>query len=414
MTGPPQSLPPPGAWRMAALAFLMQNSATGLTFGSFGAIVLAIEAQFRTTRTLASLGVSLAVVSLSLLAPFLGTVLVRRVPIRRVMIAGIVLGAGGYASLALVDDIRAALAIYLLIIGPSLVMFGALPSNTLVSSWFGDRPGRALGLVNMPLFITLVPLASTAILAAHGLSAVFACVAVAHLAVLPFAFAVHDGPYAGASAGKDLGAGSGAILIRGEFWLLAIAGGIIVGAGIMKISHLVAIVTGQGHSAETATLLLAISGGAGMLGSPLFGWLADRIGGVGALMANALLQSATFFILLAPVGLPALVIDAVLIGACGAGVSATQGVIFSHLFGPANFARVFGLMSIATLPFLFGMTPLAGLLYDRSGSYALPVAVTIGLLFVAALVLLPLLAAERRTRRSAAFARHKTAAFSKE
>jgi len=82
--------------------------------------------------------------------------------------------------------------------------------------------------------------------------------------------------------------------------------------------------------------------------------------------------------------------------------------------GPANFARVFGLMSIATLPFLFGMTPLAGLLYDRSGSYALPVAVTIGLLFVAALVLLPLLAAERRTRRSAAFARHKTAAFSKE
>ena len=60
------------------------------------------------------------------------------------------------------------------------------------------------------------------------------------------------------------------------------------------------------------------------------------------------------------------------------------------------------------------MTPLAGLLYDRSGSYALPVAVTIGLLFVAALVLLPLLAAERRTRRSAAFARHKTAAFSKE
>lgn len=414
MTAAPQSPPPPGAWRMAALAFLTQNSATGLTFGSFGAIVLAIQSQFHTTRTLASLGVSLAVVTLSLLAPFLGTMLVRRVPIRRVMIAGLLLGAAGYALLAWVGDIRALLAIYLLIIGPSLVMFGALPSNTLVSSWFGDRPGRALGLVNMPLLVSLVPLASAAILGAHGLSAVFACVAVTHLLVLPFAFAVRDGPYAGAGTGKDLGAGSGAILARPEFWLLAVGGGIIVGAGIMKISHLVAIVTGQGYSAATATMLLAISGGAGMLGSPLFGWLADRIGGVGALIANALLQSATFFILLAPVGVPALVVDAVLIGACGAGVSATQGVIFSHLFGPANFARVFGLMSIATLPFLFGMTPLAGLLYDRSGSYALPVAVTIAMLFAAALVLLPLLAAERRLRRPAGFARGTVVSFSKE
>ncbi|MBN8841363.1 MAG: MFS transporter [Sphingomonadales bacterium] len=414
MTGAQQSPPPPGAWRMAALALLMQNSATGLTFGSFGAIVLAIQSQFHTTRTYASLGVSLAVVTLSLLAPFLGTMLVRRVPIRRVMIAGLLLGAAGYALLAWVSDIRALLAIYLLIIGPSLVMFGALPSNTLVSSWFGDRPGRALGLVNMPLFVSLVPLASAAILGAHGLSAVFACVAVTHLIVLPFAFAVRDGPYAAAGPGKDLGAGSGAILARPEFWLLAVGGGIIVGAGIMKISHLVAIVTGQGHSAATATMLLAISGGAGMLGSPLFGWLADRIGGVGALIANALLQSATFFILLAPVGVPALVVDAVLIGACGAGVSATQGVIFSHLFGPANFARVFGLMSIATLPFLFGMTPLAGLLYDRSGSYALPVAVTIAMLFTAALVLLPLLGAERRLRRPAGFARGTGVSFSKE
>jgi len=400
MTGTAQSLPPPGAWRMAGLAFLMQNSATGLTFGSFGAIVLAIEAQFHTTRTLASLGVSLAVVTLSLLAPFLGSVLIRRVPIRRVMIAGLLLGALGYALLAWVSDIRALLAIYLLIVGPSLVMFGALPSNTLVSSWFGDRPGRALGLVNMPLFVTLVPLASGAILGAHGLSAVFACVAVAHLIVLPFAFAVRDGPCIAASPGKEPGTAS-AILARPAFWLLAVGGGIVVGAGIMKIGHLVAIVTAQGHSAEIGTMLLAISGAAGMFGSPLFGWLADRIGGAGALIANALLQAATFFILLAPVGVPLLVVDAVLIGACGAGVVAAKGVLFSHLFGPANFARVFGLTSIATLPFLFGMTPLAGLLYDRSGSYALPVAVTIALLFAAALILLPLLAAERRPDASA-------------
>ncbi|MGH6780567.1 MAG: MFS transporter [Sphingomonadaceae bacterium] len=388
----------PGAWKMAGLAFVIQNSATGLTFGSFGTIVLAIEAQFRTSRTLASLGISLAILALSLLAPFIGAVLVKRLPIRRAMMAGVLLGAAGYALLAFAGSIYALLAIYLFLIGPSLVLFGALPSNTLVSTWFGDDPGRALGFANMPLFVMLVPLASAAILAAHGLGAVFGAIALAHLAVLPFVLAVADGPHSGMEAAAPQRSPTREIIGRRDFWLLAVGGGIVVGAGTMKVAHLVAIVTGQGHSIATATMLLAISGGSGMLGSLLFGWLADRIGGVPTLIINALVQCATFFILLAPVSVSVLVLDAVLIGACGGGVMATKAVIFGHLFGQRNFPRVFGLMSIATLPFLFGMTPLAGLLYDRSGNYALPVAATIALLAFAAAILLPLVAAERRAR----------------
>lgn len=387
------------AWKMAGLAFVTQNSATGLTFGSFGTIVLAIEAHFRTSRTLASLGISLAILTLSALAPLLGAMLVKRIPIRRAMIAGVLLGAFGYALLAVAPSIQVLLAIYMVVIGPSLVLFGALPSNSLVSTWFGDKAGQALGFANMPLLVTLVPLASTALLAAHGLQWVFAAIAIAHLLILPFALRVSEGPYSGKNEAAAVGDGSAESFIeRRDFWLLAIGGGIIVGAGTMKIAHLVAIVTEQGHSIATGTMLLAISGGTGMIGSLLFGWLADRIGGVPALILNALVQCATFFILLAPVGIPLLVLDSALIGACGGGVMAVKGVIFGHLFGQRNFPRVFGLMSIATLPFLFAMTPLAGLLYDHSGSYTLPVIATIGLLALAAIILSPLIAVERRAR----------------
>ena len=369
-------------WRMAGLAFLTQNFATGLTFGSFGAILLAIEARHQTTRTLSSLGLSLAIVSLSLLAPILGTALTKRISIRTSMAAGICLGALGYSLLALAPNIHTLLAIYLFIIGPSLVLFGNLPSNTLVATWFGARPGKAMGLVNMPILVMLTPLAAAAILNSFGLGAVFVAIAIAHLCILPCVLLVKDGPFAlrGASVAP---VGQDRLFVRPEFWLLAVACGIASGAGVMKMSHLAAIVIEQGYSVTLAVQLLAISGAAGLLGSPLFGWLADRIGGLRAMVLNVLIQAASFSILLAPIGPTALFLDAIVIGVCGAGVTPALGVIYARLFGPENYGRALGLMSFATLPFVFGMTPLASALFDVSGDYVAPIAAMTMLLIMA-------------------------------
>ncbi len=385
---------------MAGLAFLMQNAATGLTFGSFGAILLAIEARYQTSRTLSSLGLSLAIVTLSLAAPFLGAVLTKRVSIRASMAAGICLGAVGYALLAVAPSIHALLAIYLFIIGPSLVLFGNLPSNTLVSTWFGARPGKAMGLVNMPILVMLTPLAATAILNRLGLSAVFAAVAIAHLCALPFVLLVRDGPFASGKSPKPA-APADKILVRPLFWLLSIASGIASGAGVMKMSHLAAIVIGQGYDASFAVQLLAISGAAGLLGSPLLGLLADRIGGLRAMVVNALVQAASFAILLAPIGAPALFVDAIVIGLCGAGIPAAQGVMFSHLFGPNNYGRVLGLMSFATLPFVFGMTPLSSFLFDLSRTYSAPITAVAGLLVGAGAIFAGIDFWDRRTLKNA-------------
>ena len=52
------------------------------------------------------------------------------------------------------------------------------------------------------------------------------------------------------------------VLTRRLFWVLAIATGIVSGAGVMKISHLAAIVIGQGYAQDLAVNLLAASGAA--------------------------------------------------------------------------------------------------------------------------------------------------------
>lgn len=380
--------------RMLLLAFLGQNLVIGLTFGSFGTSVLAIQATFHTSRTLASLGLSLVILAICCTSPFIGARL-ERWTIRRTMLCGVLLGLAGYLLLSVASSIQALLAIYAFLIGPSLALSSTLVTSTLAANWYVAGRGRALGIVNMPVAVMLVPLVSVAILQRYGLHAVFLAVAAAHVPLLLIATLVVDRPEQVGQ--RPLGeapcalapVSTGPVLTDREivrqpaFWLLTFAIGMIVGAGAMKIAHMVPLMVEMHRSLDEATLLLAISGGAGMFGSLLFGWLADRLGGALALALNAGVQGVVWIILLLPVGMPLLLVDASVVGLCGGGISSAQGVLFGRLYGTANFARIFGLISFSTVPFLFGMTPLAGLLYDYSGTYLVTIGATVLGLFLA-------------------------------
>jgi cyanate permease len=109
-----------------------------------------------------------------------------------------------------------------------------------------------------------------------------------------------------------------------------------------------------------------------------------------------------WFIFLMPVSIPLLVVDALIIGMCGGGVMAAQGVFFSHRFGVANFGRVAGLVSIASLPILAGLSPVAGYLRERTGGYNVPVMLLIVASIMAAAILIYLALGERQRRLRAA------------
>jgi hypothetical protein len=61
---------------------------------------------------------------------------------------------------------------------------------------------------------------------------------------------------------------------------------------------------------------------------------------------------------------------AALIALHGAGIFAAGGLALSERFGQASFARAFGLINLAILPFMVASVPLAGHVYVRTGSYA--------------------------------------------
>ncbi len=389
-------------WRQIGIATVAMNVATGLAFGSFGTLVLAIEQEYHAGRSASSLALSLMILSMSISASILGKLL-ERVSIRMVMVGGAGLSAAAFALASVAQTSGQLLSIYLVLLGPGTAMLGFLPSMTLAARWSTpDRRGMALGVINLPVMVMIVPLAIAPVLESEGIRTVYRLLAGIDLLIVPLLLMVRDHPalpaVPDAEALLDDKVAATGILRSPAFWLVVLAVGLIVGAGTAKVAHFIPLLIGQGRRFAEANLLLALAGGAGLIGSFVFGWLADRIGGTMAMLLNALIQAATWTILLAPVTMPILIVDAIVVGACGGGVQACLGVALATLFGSRAFSRALGLASLFNLPLLFGMTPLTSMLFEATGNYHLAIGFLIAGFLLAALALSTLPRKERRAR----------------
>lgn len=382
--------------RMILLAALSQSVATGFMFGSFGAFVVPIEERMGVNRGLSAAGASLVILAIGLVAPFLG-VAMRRFGLRRLLLAGALLCAGGYAGAAAANTIWVLLLCYGLLIGPGVALLGLAVPTALVANWFVAGRGRAIGIVNMPVAVAIVPTIVAQLLPRIGFQGTYLVLSGCTLLLVPALFWVIDHPERlGLKAhGQDDSApeeGGGrpvpaATLVRtADYWRVALAAAIIAGGGATLATHIMAFAIGEGVEPKVAAVLLALLGAAGVVGSLAYGMLSDRLGGRRALALNATIQSLLWISLLVPMafGLRAMLV--VLIGINAGGMIASVGTALSQRFGAAALGGALGLWSFINLPFTVGMPPLAGFLYERLGGYAPAFAVQIGLFVVAALL----------------------------
>ena len=381
---------------MVLRAFVIFNLAIGVTYGAFGVLVTPIEARMNVDRSTVSFAISLIILANGLLSPFLGW-LIAQFTIRRLMLFGAVWTALGYIGLGYARDATEMLLCYGLFIGPGITVMGPIPCYTLVSNWYREGQGRALGLVGMPIIAMAVPMMVVYLLPATDFRTVAYVLAGCYLLALPVIFGVIDKPsQVGQLANgqspdevaqdrtRNSTISTMALLCSPAFLLLVAGSGLLVGAGVGKTAHMVPLLMEAGWDYAKAALLLSVSSGTAMLGSVMFGWLADKMNSCIALTFNALLQAAVWIILIIPASYPLLVVDAMLIGACSGGFIAAKGVLVSRIYGPQNFAMVMGISGFATLPFMFGMAPLAGMLREWTGDYDLAVQIYIGGFLLAA------------------------------
>jgi MFS family permease len=386
------------AWAMLVIAFLAQNTALGMNFAIYGTALKAIQDHYDSSRALAASGMALMTLVMGLASPLVGS-MVGRFSLRSMMLVGAVLNAIGFALLTVAPSIYAMLAIYALVIGPGVALLGVIPSSTLVGRWFATGQGRALGFVNMPVFMSVFPPLTALILARFGLQAAFLLGAIVVAGLIPLLWYVVPSP---ADIGvKPYGAGVAAepstsgrpdgqqapsavlgareVLRNPSFHVLWIGIGFLTAGGVMMTTHLVPLAMEKGLPLSSASLLLSAFGISASLGAILFGWLADRVGAGKALAVHAFAWIIPWTVLIVLEGaLLPLLFTAASIGLMSGALVGLLSVTASAWFGTVNIGRVLGYVYFGKVPFLFGAAPLAGFLFDRTGGYGLSLAIHAG------------------------------------
>ncbi len=369
---PPGAKNHPAAPWMAVIAFINGNIVLACIYGTFSVLLSAVGVRLHVSSALSTLGIPAVNLAIAICAPVIG-VLAARVSLRLLMLLGASLGVAGFLLLALTHSYPLYLAAYGLLIGPGMAVGVILP-GTLVTRWFAVNRGKALGLVNTTIGMALMPLAINWMLHRHGLTESYLMLAgLSAVSVVVNLFVIDKPPGYNPAGAVEKGAVAGmsmaALLRLPRFWVLLFAfiasstGSVVLGAHMVPMARSWNLTATQG-----ATMLAAMSL-MGIAGTLLYGWVADRLGGMLAIAFVVLVPAVLWLLLLAHPPFIAAVLLVGLIGLNAAGILPVFSYALSEAFGRESFSRAYGVANLINLPFSVLCVPAAAIIFARTGSY---------------------------------------------
>jgi MFS family permease len=352
---------------------------------------------------------------------------------RRLMLAGIVMAGGALVGLGAVSTLGFFYVCYLLN-ALGYVCGGPLPNQVLLSRWFDENRGKAMGFAYLGIGIggTLVPLVATALTSAYGWRTALQILGGLMIAIaLPMAWFVKDTPNAprsaadAATAGKPAAGrqasreapgtgheapppaqgtrhpapvGLGTILRTPAFYLLVIGSMCSIAAVGGTVQNLKLFLTldlglAQMSVAQVLSLVLFSS----LIGRVLMGVLADRWPRKRVMLLIYAIVAASIpllFIADRPWARP---LFAVLFGIGLGGDYMIIPLMAADLFGVATLGRLLGIVLTADGVGEAAAPMLVARIRDASGSYAGGFSVLIALAAIGALAVALLPSPSRRS-----------------
>ena len=277
------------------------------------------------------------------------------------------------------------------------------PLYVYVSRWFDRRRGSALALISSGTYVagTIWPPVFERAIAAFGWQAtMLAYGVVAVLAIVPLALVFlrpppEPLPYAGGGGAPSIDRKVLGWDRRVVFALLAVAPFLCCIPMAMPQAHLVALCTDLGIAPARGALMLSVVLGTAFVTRQFWGWISDRIGGLATVLAGSAFQTVAMVAFAYTEDELGLFTVSALYGLGFSGIIPAY-VLAVREFFPAREAgwRVPVVLFSSGTGMAAGAW-LAGLLYDRFGSYGPAFATGIGFNLVNLLVVGILIARRR-------------------
>ena len=396
----------PQANRMGGIAWTAHNVIIGSIFGTAGVLLIPMQEHLHVSREMASLGTPMVMIGSAVLGSVAG-VLAGRFSLRLLLAVVSVLMAAAWVMLATTSSYAFYLIAYGVFLGPAMAVGGSVLPPTLITRWFNQHRGLAIGLSHLPVVITIMPLAAQYSIDHYGLQTTFLLLgAFAAVTLLPAAWLLIDHPPMQAEQERAQGVVSHArtsdgamsvwqLFANRRFWLLAVAVGAANTSSVVLGTHLVSMGKSWGIDATHAAGLASAMSLVGMGGSIFYGWLSDRIGGAKSLVMILLADAVLWSLMLLQLPYAGLLVVVGLIGMGGAGAVPSLSKAAADNFGAASFSRAFGLAATAVLPIMVGAVYGFGKVFHTFGNYQ-PAIIGMIVYFIIAVPLALLLARGRK------------------
>jgi len=335
-------------WRVVLAACLGVMAGFGSLFVyTFSVFVKPLSAEFGWSREAISSGFAIAAVTLGLCSPLLGRWIDRFGP-RRIILICMTVYVCAIGSLSLLHFGLWQFYATCFVLG--VVGNGAahLAYSRSISTWFHRRLGMALAfvMVGAGLGAMILPVVAQSIISRSDWRAAYGSLGgLALLLGLPLSWHYIRERSSDGHKSADV-AHSGVTWQQGvrsyAFWIITAI--LFVSSISMNgaITHLSALLTDRGITAENAALCASTLGGSSLFGRIVVGWLLDRFFGPRVAFVINVITALGIFLLARASNFPSGCIAAALIGIGAGGEAATTPYLLTRYFGLRAFSTLYG------------------------------------------------------------------------
>ncbi|MGH7915505.1 MAG: MFS transporter [Candidatus Binataceae bacterium] len=373
------------AWRLAGALFISLFFIWGAGYDCFPILLPSILKQFHLSKEQIGWVPAAQALAALVIGPLVGWLL-DRIRAQIVMGTGAVLTAIGILMMARAGSFHGVIA-GSVITGFGLSASTILPATMVISNWFGERRGTALGVttVGMELGGMAIAIVAGSLVVTHGWRFAYAIltiplvVIVVPLCLIFVRTRPVQGPLVGRAGGPSPAESASALpglevdeAVRTRaFWMLMVLQFCYTFSVGGSFIHLVQYLIGIGYTQGAGKWVVGFSLGLALIGKPAMGALGDRIGGKNALALCLLIGAMNTAFLLFAREFWALVIFTFVAGITGAAPVALGPMVQVETLGLRRYGLIAGILGIAfTLGAMMG-PPIVGKLADVTGSYVI-------------------------------------------